>query len=164
MPKDIVIDMPTDMRNTEGHFSTFDLDYTPLKPGGITSLTIDIPTSSRIPNEPRPPPRWKTPEFIFYYVVALFAIPLMVWVPIHLSSRMWVLLQKIATSANETSSASHPNYPYYRHKLSSGWMFGREVVSVISCRRDAPGVFHLLICANKTSESPNNSLTFVLAG
>lgn len=109
MPKDIVINMPTDMRNTEGHFSTFDLDYTPLKPGGITSLTVDIPTSGRIPNEPRLPPRWKTPEFIFYYVVALFAIPLMVWVPIHLSS------------------PSHPNYPYYRHKLSSGWMFGREV-------------------------------------
>lgn len=109
MPKDIVINMPTDMRNTEGHFSTFDLDYAPLKPGGITSLTVDIPTSGRIPNEPRPPPRWNTPEFIFYYVVALFAIPLMVWVPIHLSS------------------PSHPNYPYYRHKLSSGWMFGREV-------------------------------------
>lgn len=109
MPTEIVIDMPTDMRNQEGRFSTFDLDYAPPKPGGITSLTVDIPTSSRIPNEPRPPPRWKTPEFIFYYVVALFAIPFMAWVPVHLSS------------------PSHPNYPYYHHKLSPGWMFGREV-------------------------------------
>ncbi|KAG2101567.1 MBOAT, membrane-bound O-acyltransferase family-domain-containing protein [Suillus discolor] len=109
MPKDIVVDMPTDMRNQEGHFSTFDLDYTPPKPGGITSLTVDIPALSRIPNEPRPPPRWKTPEFIFYYVVALFVIPLMVWIPIHLSS------------------PSHPHYQYYRHRLSPGWMFGREV-------------------------------------
>ncbi|KAG1736348.1 MBOAT, membrane-bound O-acyltransferase family-domain-containing protein [Suillus lakei] len=109
MPKDVVIDMPTDMRNQEAHFSTFDLDYTPPKPGGIISLTVDIPASNRIPNELRPPPRWKTPEFIFYYVVALFAIPFMAWVPIHLSS------------------PSHPNYPYYHHRLSPGWIFGREV-------------------------------------
>ncbi|KAG2031729.1 MBOAT, membrane-bound O-acyltransferase family-domain-containing protein [Suillus americanus] len=111
MPTEIVIDMPTDMRNQEGRFSTFDLDYTPpnLKPRGITSLTVDISASSRVTNEPRPPPRWKTPEFIFYYVVALFVIPFMAWVPVHLSS------------------PSHPNYPYYHHKLSPGWMFGREV-------------------------------------
>jgi hypothetical protein len=122
MQKDTVINMPTDMRNQEGHLSTFDLDYTPPIPRGITSLTVNIPASNRISNEPRPPPRWRTPEFIFYYVVALFAIPLMAWVPIHLSS------------------PSHPNYPYYRHRLSPGWMFGREV------------------------ESQNNSLTFILAG
>ncbi|KAG2114825.1 MBOAT, membrane-bound O-acyltransferase family-domain-containing protein [Suillus clintonianus] len=109
MLKDVVIDMPTDMRNQEGNFSRFDLDYNPPKPGGITSLTVDIAASSRIPNEPRPPQRWKTPEFVFYYVVALFAIPFMAWVPIHLSSPL------------------HPNYPYYRHRLSPGWMFGREV-------------------------------------
>jgi D-alanyl-lipoteichoic acid acyltransferase DltB (MBOAT superfamily) len=109
MQKDTVINMPTDMRNQEGQFSTFDLDYTPPIPRGITSLTVNIPASSRIPNEPRPLARWRTPEFIFYYVVALFAIPLMAWVPIHLSS------------------PSHPNYPYYHHRLSPGWMFGREV-------------------------------------
>ncbi|KAG0705833.1 MBOAT, membrane-bound O-acyltransferase family-domain-containing protein [Suillus ampliporus] len=109
MPKDVVINMPTDMRSQGSDFSTFDLDYTPPKPGGITSLTVDIPTSSRIQNEPRPPPRWKTPEFVFYYVAALFVIPLMAWVPIHLSSPL------------------HPNYPYYHHRLSAGWMFGREV-------------------------------------
>jgi hypothetical protein len=91
MQKDTVINMPTDMRNQEGHLSTFDLDYTPPIPRGITSLTVNIPASSRIPNEPRPPARWRTPEFIFYYVVALFAIPLMAWVPIHLSSRMYDL-------------------------------------------------------------------------
>ncbi|KAG2073070.1 MBOAT-domain-containing protein [Suillus decipiens] len=101
--------MPTDLRSQESHFSKFDLDYTPPKPGGITSLTVDTPASSRVPNESYPPPRWKTPEFIFYYVVALFAIPFMVWVPIYLSS------------------PSRPNYPYYQYKLSPGWMFGREV-------------------------------------
>lgn len=26
--------------------------------------------------------------------------------------------------------ASHPNYPYYRHRLGEGWLFGREVVSL----------------------------------
>lgn len=109
MSEDIAIDMPTDLRNQESHFSTFDLDYTPPKPGGIISLTVDIPASSRILDESHPLPRWKTPEFIFYYVVALFAIPLMAWVPIYLSS------------------PSHPNYPYYQYRLSPGWMFGREV-------------------------------------
>ncbi|KAG1737067.1 MBOAT, membrane-bound O-acyltransferase family-domain-containing protein [Suillus paluster] len=109
MPKDVVINMPTDMRSQGGDFSKFDLDYVPPKPGGITLLTVNIPTSTRIQNEQRPPPRWKTPEFVFYYVVALFVIPLMVWVPIYLSS------------------PSHPNYPYYYHRLSPGWMFGREV-------------------------------------
>ena len=85
---DVVIDIPTEMRSQETHFSKFDIDYVPPMARGITSLTIDIPASSRIANGPRPPPRWKTPEFIFYYVVALFVLPLMAWVPISLSSRV----------------------------------------------------------------------------
>ncbi|KAJ8588133.1 MBOAT-domain-containing protein [Rhizopogon salebrosus TDB-379] len=109
MQRDVVIDMPTDMRGQEGHISKFDVDYVTPMPRGITALTIDIPASGRITNESRPPPRWKTLEFIVYYVVALFVLPLMAWVPIRLSS------------------SSHPNYPYYYPRLSAGWMFGREV-------------------------------------
>jgi len=86
MQRDVVIDMPTDLRLQDGRFSKLDIDDVPPIPRGITSLTIDVPASGRITNEPRPPPRWKTPEFIVYYVVALVVIPLMVWVPICLSS------------------------------------------------------------------------------
>jgi hypothetical protein len=97
MQRDVVIDMPTDMRGQEGHISKFDVDYVTPMPRGITALTIDIPASGRITNESRPPPRWKTPEFIFYYVVALFVLPLMAWVPIRLSSRVYDFVAQSVT-------------------------------------------------------------------
>ncbi|KAJ3996688.1 MBOAT, membrane-bound O-acyltransferase family-domain-containing protein, partial [Lentinula boryana] len=79
----------------------------------ITDLTVKIPSSSRstsIPSESkRKPSRWKTAEFKFYYVILCLALPIMIWIPITLSS------------------PSHPNYPQYQFKLSRGWLFGRDL-------------------------------------
>ncbi|OBZ72185.1 hypothetical protein A0H81_07408 [Grifola frondosa] len=96
--------MPTDLR----------LESSPQlkqKQSGITNLTVDIPASYNPKGqaEVHSRPRWKTPEFIFYYTVFLVAIPIMIWIPVRLSS------------------SSHPNYPFYRQKLRAGWLFGRQV-------------------------------------
>jgi hypothetical protein len=94
MSEAVVIDMPTDIHTTE-RLSTFELDQEHIigekSPRGITSLTVDIPNSNktqRIDVGPRSPPRWRTPEFLFYYLVVAVVVPFMVWVPITLSSRM----------------------------------------------------------------------------
>ncbi|KAL7424005.1 glycerol transporter [Cryptotrichosporon argae] len=74
----------------------------------ITDLTVSIPTNSA----PVPPsttrPLWRTREFAFYYVVFALVVPLMVYVPVRLSS------------------PTHPNYALYAHRLSPGWL-GRQV-------------------------------------
>ncbi|TBU27794.1 MBOAT-domain-containing protein [Dichomitus squalens] len=107
---DAVVQMPTDLRPT----STFELD-SPLEPShrpkGITRLTVDVPSSysSQVKAQTHPAPRWRTPEFMVYYVTFLCVVPLMVWIPYTLSS------------------PSHPNYPYYERSLSPGWLFGRRV-------------------------------------
>lgn len=107
MQRDVVIDMPTDVRSQEdGRFSKFDVDYVSPMPRGITSLTIDIPASGHITTQPRPPPRWKTLEFIVYYVVALFVIPLMVWVPVRLSSRVYGFIAQGVINKNIHSFTS----------------------------------------------------------
>lgn len=87
MPRDIVIDMPTtDIRPTMATFE-MDSDHGSSKQAGITRLTVDIPSSRRNPRpeERRSSPRWKTPEFAFYYVIFVLVVPLMVWVPVQLS-------------------------------------------------------------------------------
>ncbi|WWC91046.1 uncharacterized protein L201_005986 [Kwoniella dendrophila CBS 6074] len=53
-------------------------------------------------------PRWSTPEFRFYTLIFILVVPLMVWIPIRLSS------------------PSHPNYWKFEHRLSEGW-FGYKV-------------------------------------
>ncbi|KDQ59021.1 hypothetical protein JAAARDRAFT_33744 [Jaapia argillacea MUCL 33604] len=100
--------MPSDLNAV----SPFELDSpSPRKPHGIISMTIEIPSSSRAARSPetRPPARWKTPEFAFYELAFLIVVPIMIWIPISLSSE------------------SHPNYPLFSHRLSSGWLFGRRV-------------------------------------
>ena len=52
----------------------------------IVKLTVDIPSSHQ-PQTRETTPRWKTPEFFFYYVVFIVVIPVMVWIPVALSSR-----------------------------------------------------------------------------
>ncbi|TFK87175.1 MBOAT-domain-containing protein [Polyporus arcularius HHB13444] len=106
---DAVLEMPSDLRPT----ATFELDSTQraYRPKGITRLTVDIPSSynpERRAGE-HPTPRWRTPEFIGYYVAFALAVPLMVWIPYRLST------------------PSHPNYPFYESSLSPGWLFGRQV-------------------------------------
>lgn len=58
-----------------------------------------------------PPPRWKTPEFFFYYFIFITVVPLMFKTVI------------------DVSQESHPTYPLYSHLLSPGWVPGRKVVS-----------------------------------
>ncbi|PFH46767.1 hypothetical protein AMATHDRAFT_82449 [Amanita thiersii Skay4041] len=76
----------------------------------LTKLTVDIPSSTRpLSSIKTSPPRWSTLEFKFYYVVFVLVIPVMVWISVSLSM------------------PSHPNYRAYRPRLSSGWLFGREI-------------------------------------
>ncbi|KAI0763345.1 MBOAT-domain-containing protein [Trametes elegans] len=102
--------MPSDLRPT----AAFELDspeHRPPKATGLTRITVDIPSAynPKVKAAPHPPPRWRTPEFMVYYVVFCLALPLMVWIPYHLSSPL------------------HPNYPYFVRSLSEGWLFGRKV-------------------------------------
>jgi hypothetical protein len=61
----------------------------------VTDLTVNIPSSVRHPlssastaNGKQPAPsRWGTLEFKVYYVVFLVVVPIMVWIPVSLSSR-----------------------------------------------------------------------------
>ena len=87
---DAVVQMPSDLRSR----ATFELDsptHSSHKPKGLARLTIDIPSSynPKLKSEPHPAPRWRTPEFMCYYVVFAFALPAMVWIPYRLSSRKW---------------------------------------------------------------------------
>lgn len=94
MSGDIVIDMPSDLQRPA---AVLELDpqrnadaSRQRQRKGILQLTVDIPSSYRpgaASDERRAPPRWHTPEFLFYYVAAVVAIPLMVWVPMQLSKR-----------------------------------------------------------------------------
>jgi hypothetical protein len=135
MPESVVLDMPTDLRSTNARVSPFELQEdigNKRNHRGVTALTTDIPGASKIQwsETPRPPPLWRTPEFFFYYLVAAGVIPFMVWVPINISSRAsqtyyHAMLVLICTSF----IATHANYALFHYKLSSGWLFGRQVVS-----------------------------------
>lgn len=75
------------------------------------STTTDKPSGTTNPRNPpsSSPSRWRTPEFCLYFVVLVVVLPIMAWIPISLSLE------------------SHPNYPFYQSKLSSGWLFGRKM-------------------------------------
>ncbi|KAI8446614.1 MBOAT, membrane-bound O-acyltransferase family-domain-containing protein [Phakopsora pachyrhizi] len=53
--------------------------------------------------------RWFTIEFIFYFLLMAFC------------------LKKMLESTASLSNEQHPNYQYYKHKLSPGWIQGRQV-------------------------------------
>ncbi|KAF9048876.1 MBOAT, membrane-bound O-acyltransferase family-domain-containing protein [Panaeolus papilionaceus] len=82
---------------------------------GIASLTVHIPSAFRntpgnaISTQGLSKPRWSTLEFKFYYLVALFAVPAMAWIPISLSQ------------------STHPNYVFFFRRLSKGWISDRMV-------------------------------------
>ena len=85
---DAVVEMPTDLRPT----SNLELDSPPessYRPRGVTRLTVHIPSAynPQVKAQPHPAPRWRTPEFLVYYVVFVCVVPLMVWIPYRLSSR-----------------------------------------------------------------------------
>ncbi|KAF9790369.1 MBOAT-domain-containing protein [Thelephora terrestris] len=77
------------------------------QPSCILKLTVEIPSSHQPTADTTP--RWKTLEFFFYYVMFIAVMPVMVWIPVALSS------------------PEHQNYQYYKRKLSPGWLFGRQV-------------------------------------
>jgi len=58
---------------------------------GIAQLTVHIPSSFKENAgkggdfERTTPARWRTREFYFYYLIFVFAVPLMAWIPISLS-------------------------------------------------------------------------------
>ncbi|KAF9459023.1 MBOAT, membrane-bound O-acyltransferase family-domain-containing protein [Collybia nuda] len=77
----------------------------------LVDLTVSIPSkNSKAPlDEAKSPERWRTLEFRVYMVVACVVLPIMAWIPISLSS------------------STHPNYPFYKSRLSPGWIPFRQV-------------------------------------
>ncbi|CAH2355542.1 membrane-bound O-acyltransferase Gup1p [[Candida] railenensis] len=53
--------------------------------------------------------KWNTLEYKIYGIIFVIAVPLM------------------AKTAIEASNENNPNYPKFKHLLSQGWLFGREV-------------------------------------
>ncbi len=78
------------------------LNDSPVEPHrkGVLRLTVNVPLppSSQQAVQARPPARWRTPEFIFYGLAFIVAIPVMVWKPVDLSSG--VFWSHIAPYAN----------------------------------------------------------------
>lgn len=85
------------------------------------------------------PPRWRTREFMLYGLVFVLVVPVLVYWPMRLSRRGSSVRDLVvaAWKSQLTTTASHPNFPAYAHRLSPGWLFGRQVVSLIvihACR------------------------------
>lgn len=79
---------------------------------GITLLTVD-PYLTQGPEAPKrgvdaPPPRWRSKEFLVYFVALALIPPYMIYVPIRLSD-----------------AQKNPNYGEYARMLEPGWMNGR---------------------------------------
>ena len=56
------------------------------------------------------PERWRTTEFYIYYVVVIIVLPIMLWIPISVSSREFLLLSyREIYEAKLDEPASHPN-------------------------------------------------------
>lgn len=79
---------------------------------GILRFTVDVPPGSSRQRvvQPRPPPRWRTPEFYLYYLIFAITVPVMVWKPIQLSkgeaalsSSAICLLRKYIVCSRDTS-------------------------------------------------------------
>ena len=81
--------MPTDLRpRKQPEALELDLGPSAHPRHGIIRLTVEIPSSHARQSQPaeHPPPRWKTPEFMFYALVIAVVVPIMAWIPITLSS------------------------------------------------------------------------------
>ncbi|EJD06915.1 MBOAT-domain-containing protein [Fomitiporia mediterranea MF3/22] len=112
--------MPTNLRNesrfgysqtredAEAFLKATAVVVTP-KRRGVLRFTVDAPVAVQKTAQIHSPPRWRTTEFYFYYVVFIVVVPMMVWKPISLSQE------------------SNPNYPLFYSRLSDGWIFGRKI-------------------------------------
>ncbi|KAL2856035.1 MBOAT, membrane-bound O-acyltransferase family-domain-containing protein [Aspergillus pseudoustus] len=107
------------------------------------------------------PSKWGTPEFIFYYIIFLIAVPLMFKTVI------------------DVSQESHPTYSTYSHLLSEGWIPGRKVdnsdAQYSSFRDNIPYLLVLLpahpllrrvyeYCTRSDTNSTNNGSSVAAAG
>ncbi|KAB5578697.1 MBOAT, membrane-bound O-acyltransferase family-domain-containing protein [Coniochaeta sp. 2T2.1] len=83
------------------------------------------------PDKRAQPPKWKTPEFLLYYLVVGTAIPYMFWI------------------AYDVSRAEDPRYSKYAHYLSPGWIPGRQIDisddQYRTFRRNIPFMIGLLV-------------------
>jgi len=96
MSGEVRIEMPTDLHSggrqrparLEIEEESFSNGSTSWRKRGITSLTVETPTGPHFPTDPIAvsKPRWKTPEFIIYVIVVVFAVALMVHTAVQLSS------------------------------------------------------------------------------
>lgn len=84
----------------------------------VTDLTIETPGNARRSTDEPPPPRWRTPEFIFYGVAFVVVVPILVYWPM-----------KISSSGNA-------NYFLYARRLKQGWLFGRMIVGAAEGQAD----------------------------
>ncbi|EJU04994.1 MBOAT-domain-containing protein [Dacryopinax primogenitus] len=73
----------------------------------ITELTVRVPASKPPANYIPGPPRWRTPEFIFYITCFVFIVPWMPYIP-------WAYL----------NTPQNPNYPSFRPLLSDSYIPG----------------------------------------
>ncbi|KAK0673351.1 putative glycerol transporter protein [Cercophora samala] len=77
------------------------------------------------------PPKWKTPEFLLYYLVFALAIPAMFYV------------------AYDVSRPTDPRYPRFERFLSDGWIPGRKIdnsdAQYRTFRRNLPAMAGLLL-------------------
>lgn len=70
-------------------YRPFELETTPPRSIGLVHMTVNIPSTfqSKPPSGQKPSPsRWKSLEYRLYAAVACIVIPIMVWIPIALSS------------------------------------------------------------------------------
>lgn len=101
----------------------------------VTDFTITIPGSVRsTAASETSQSRWRTKEFMLYYLAFVLVVPIMIWWPIRLSQgrftllHLYTCLQSSEKSAKDTEN--HPNYPLYAWRLSDGWLFGWKVVGI----------------------------------
>jgi len=105
--------------------------------GGITHLTVDIPSARRAQGETHPS-RWRTPEFMLYYAIFTTAVLWMIYVPIQLSSSAYTFAvfswacRPYPSRLFLPPPGTHPNYDLYRHRLAGGWLPGTQIVSFAS--------------------------------
>jgi hypothetical protein len=135
---DFVLQMPPDPRSQLEVITGENDPQESQRRGGITRLTVDVPSARRPQGETRPP-RWRTPEFFLYYAIFTAAVLWMIYVPIQLSSSAYYFLVGMShlPEPGFFFSETHPNYDLYRHRLAGGWLPGTQIVSF--CVLSFPG-------------------------